>query len=159
MADDFEGAWGCVRGQDVVIRREGAFQSLSGLKVAEFPPRIKHPSDAHQVALLANAVAGARLKFCRIDDRAGFRMGKMPSAGTVATLATDGFVRENRIAILIVGAGNMKCRSGVTKDATLSYWAREIWILCLLISGSQIVGITTLIKSDGRLEEMPGDIH
>ena len=61
-----------------MIRREGAFQSLSGLKVAEFPPRIKNPSDAHQVALLANAVAGARLKFCWIDDRAGFRVRKMP---------------------------------------------------------------------------------
>jgi hypothetical protein len=132
---------------------------LSGLKVAEFPPRIKYPSDAHQMALLPNAVAGARLKFCWIDDCAGFRVGKVPAAGTVAAFATDGLVRKNRIAILIVSTGNMKCRSGVTKDATLGNWAGEIWILCLLVSGSQIVGIAALIKSDGRLEEMPGDIH
>jgi hypothetical protein len=57
----------------------------------------------------------------------------------VATLATDGFIRENRIAILIVSTGNVKCRSSVTKDATFRNRTREIWILCLLISGSQIV--------------------
>jgi hypothetical protein len=47
----------------------------------------------------------------------------------------------------------------VTKDATLGNWAGEIWILCLLVSGSQIVGIAALIEGDRRLEEVPGDVH
>jgi hypothetical protein len=139
MADDFERAGGRIRGQNVVIRSKCIFQSLAGLKIAELPPGIKNPRDAHQVALLANAVAGAGLQFCRIDDRAGFRVRKMPSAGTVAALATDGRIREHWFAILIVSTGNVKYRSCVTKDATFRDWSCEIRILCLLISGSQIV--------------------
>ena len=152
-------ACGCIRGRDIVIRGEGVFQSLPGLKITEFPPRIKHPSDPHQMALLANAVAGARFKLCRIHDRTGSGVRKMLFGGAVAPLTSDGLGRKNRRAILVVSAGNVKRRSCVAEDATLGDGTCEVRIPALLLmAGGQIVRIATFIKSDRRLEEMPRDV-
>ena len=82
----------------------------------------------------------------------------MISDRAVASFAADGLFRENRIAILVVGTRNVKRGACVTKDATFSDGTREIRILRLLISGSQVVGIATFIKSDGRLEEVSSDV-
>jgi len=158
VADDLECACGCIRGRNVVIRGERAFQSLPRLKVTELTPGIQHPSDSHQMALLTNAVAGARFKLCRIHNRAGSRVCKMLSGGAVAPLTRDAFSRENGRAILVIGAGNVKSRSCVAEDATLGDRTCEVGILRLLIAGGQIIRIATLVKGDRRLEEMPRDV-
>jgi hypothetical protein len=82
----------------------------------------------------------------------------MLSGGAVASFARDRLLRENGITILVVGAGYVHRGSCVTEDATFSDRAGEVWILRLLIAGSQIVRIATLIKSDGRLKKVPVDV-
>ena len=94
-----------------MIGREGIFQSLPGLKIPEFPPRIEHPRDAHQVALFANAVARSGFKLRRIYDGARFGIGKMFSGRAVAALTRDALFRKSGRAILIVGTGDVKGRT------------------------------------------------
>jgi hypothetical protein len=102
MADDFECACGSTWRQNIVIRREGSFQSLPGLKIPEFLSGIRNPRHAHQMTLLANAVTSAGLKLCRIYDPTGSGIGKVLSRWTVAPFTGDALGWKYGRAIYIV---------------------------------------------------------
>jgi hypothetical protein len=110
------------------------------------------------MTLLANAVTSAGLKLCRIYDPTGSGIGKVLSRWTVAPFTGDALGWKYGRAIYIVSTRNVYRRSCVAEDATLGDRPCEIRILHLLVAGSQIVCVATLVKSDRRLEEMTRDV-
>ena len=81
MTDHFESAGRRAWGQGVVVDGECVFQALPGDKIAELFSGIRDASDAKQMALLADAIAGGGLELRGIDDGARARIGEMFSAG------------------------------------------------------------------------------
>src|SRR5580658_8262169 len=91
VAYHFESTSRRTRRHGIMVDGEGVFQALPRNKVAQFLARIWDASDAKQVALLADAVAGRRLELCRIDDSARARIREMFFDRAMAALTSNGF--------------------------------------------------------------------
>src|ERR1700679_2449465 len=104
------------------------------------------------MTLFADAVASGRGKLRRIDDRPRSWIIEVLFGRAVATLASDTLRREDRRSISIRRPQNMQCSSRVAKETSFGDWPREIWVGQPFVSRSQIVGLSALVISDGRLK-------
>jgi len=150
LAYDFEGS-GRVR---VVVDGERVFQPLPRDKVAQTFSGIRYTRHSEQVTLLANAVAGGGHQFGWIHDTARDWLFDVPLRRSVATFACDGLVGKYRLTILIQGAGNVQCGSGMAEKTFFADGTSEVGILLMLESRDQRVRLAAVIVREGRLENV-----
>jgi hypothetical protein len=91
MAYHFESASRRARRHGIMVDGEGLFQALPRNKVAQSLAGIYDASDAKQVTLFADAVAGRRLELYWINDRPRSWIRKMFFDRAMAALTSNGF--------------------------------------------------------------------
>jgi hypothetical protein len=119
---------------------------------------IGNSRNAKKMALLANTVASRRREFGRVDYVPGTRFGEVSSQRTVTAIAADSLLGKNRLTILVERAGNGQRTTGMAEHAFFADWARKVWVGNMLIAWSEVIGLTSSIKGDGRLKEMSADL-
>ncbi len=155
MTDDFERAsWRALR-QGIAIDRECVFQSLPGEEVAQ----LGDARGSEQMALLADAVAGRRFEFRRINDRACAGIGEVPFRRAMATFAGDRFCGKDRRSILIQSARDVQRGSRMAENTFFADRTREIGIGHIFVAGRQVIGFAAGIEGHRRLEQMPADVN
>ena len=80
------------------VNRVDVFETLTRTKIGSLFARVRNANFTVQVALLADAVAGARFELSRIDDRSWDRAAEVGRCGAVASLARNSF-RKRRVFV------------------------------------------------------------
>src|SRR6185437_5090340 len=102
LADDRESVWVRRASRRLInVNRVDVFEVLASVKISNLFARIRNAHFAAQVALLANAVAGARRELSRIDDRSWHGIAQVYRRGPVASLASNRFRCKRRVAVRV----------------------------------------------------------